>query len=314
MRYLNKCEICKSKKIKFLFNGKDKLFGIPGEFPLFKCKNCKTIFLNPQLSYKESEKFYPKDKYHSLENIRTEGDSLKTKINLKLYKIYFSEKNNILKRILFSPVKFVVRGTIIKKREKLLDIGCGSGQFLYEMKSLGLEVYGVEPGDFNKEDSNKYKLNIKNLELIKAKYPKEFFDLITINHVFEHIDNPNETMIEMHRILKKNGTLIIGVPNTNSMAEKIFGKNWLAFDVPRHLFDYSDKNIRFLLEKNKFKVLKIRYNSRPTQFIVSLYFLLNIKKRTGILNRILELIFLPLTWLVNSLKVGDQIEILCVKK
>lgn len=314
MKHLDRCEICGSKKISFLFYGNDKLFRIPGKFSLFRCKNCKTIFLNPQQSYKESKKFYPRDKYHSLENIKTEKDSIKTKINLKLYKIYFSEKGNFFKKILFSPIKFTVRGTIIKKGTKLLDIGCGSGQFIYEMKNLGLEVYGVEPGDFNKEDSNKYKLNIKNLELIKSKYPKEYFDLITINHVFEHLGNPNETIKEIRRILKRKGTLIIGIPNTNSISKRIFGKNWLALDIPRHLFNYSDKNIKFLLERNGFKVLKIRYNSRPTQFVVSLYFLLNIKKKTGIFNRILEIIFLPLTWFVNSLKIGDQIEVWCVKK
>jgi 2-polyprenyl-3-methyl-5-hydroxy-6-metoxy-1,4-benzoquinol methylase len=314
MKLLNKCEICGSKKINFLFYGDDKLFKIPGKFNLFRCENCKTIFLNPQPSYKESKRFYPREKYHSLENIKTEKDSIKTKINLKLYRIYFSEEGNFFKKILFAPIKFIVRGTIIKKEIKLLDIGCGSGQFLYEMKTLGLGVCGVEPGDFNKKDSDKYKLNIKNTEIIKAKYPKEHFDLITMNHVFEHIGKPNETIKEIQKILKKKGILIIGIPNTNSISKKIFGKNWLALDVPRHLFNYSDKNIKFLLEKNGFKILKIRYNSRPTQFVVSLYLLFNIKKKTGIFNRILELIFLPLTWIVNSLKIGDQIEVWCVKR
>lgn len=314
MKQLNKCEICGSKKINFLFYGKDKLYGIPGKFPLFKCENCRTIFLNPQLQYKESAIFYPKNKYHSLESIKTEKDSIKTRINLKLYEIYFSEKRNLFKKILFSPIKFTVRGTTIKKGGKLLDIGCGSGQFLYEMKALGLEVYGVEPNDFDKNSNDKYKLNIKNSELIKAKYPKGFFNIVTINHVFEHVENPKETITEIRRITKKGGALIMGIPNTNSLTKRIFGKNWVGFDVPRHLFDYSNKNIKYLLEKNGFKVLKIRYNSRPSQFVVSLYFLFNVENKNEIFNRILEGIFLPLTWLVNSLRVGDQIEVWCIKE
>ena len=133
-----------------------------------------------------------------------------------------------------------------------------------------------------------------------------------MNHVLEHLDNPHETITEIKRILKKKGTLIVGIPNTNSTSMKIFGKHWIGLEIPRHLFNYSNKNIRFLLDKNGFKVTKIRYNSRPSQFSVSLMYALNIKSR--IIEKIFWVIFLPLTWLVNSLKLGDQIEIWCEKK
>jgi 2-polyprenyl-3-methyl-5-hydroxy-6-metoxy-1,4-benzoquinol methylase len=314
MKYLKKCEICGDKKIKFLFNQKDKNLGILGEFSLSKCLNCGVIFLNPPPSSNESEKFYPKKEYYSLNKIKTEKDSKKTKTKLRLYGIYFSEKNNFLRRIIFSPIKFIIRGTIIKKDIKILDIGCGSGQFLYEMKTLGLDVYGVEPGKFDEEGNKKYDLNIKKGNIGKIKYPKEYFDIITLNHVLEHINNPNTTLLEIKRIIKKEGTFILGVPNTNSLAFKIFGKNWYQLDIPRHIINYSEKNLKFLLNKSGFKVIKIRYNSRPSQFAVSLLFVFGIKKREGILNRILEAIFLPLTWLVNSLRIGDQIEVWCIKK
>jgi len=314
MRKLNRCPICISKDIKFLFNQNDKNMRISQQFSLSKCYDCGGIFLNPQPTYKESEKFYPKEKYYSLDKIKTEKDSIKTKIKLKLYKIYFSERKSFFKKILFSPLKFMIRGTLIKKGAKLLDIGCGSGQFLYEMKELGMNVWGVEPGDFYNEGNKKYKLNIKNSDLIKARYPKEFFDIITMNHVLEHLDNPKESIKETHRILKKGGNFIIGIPNSNSLACKMFGKNWHQLDIPRHLLNYSYKNARILLKNNGFRILKTRYNSRPSQFVVSLYFLLGIKKRTGVLNMILEGVFLPLTWLVNSLRIGDQIEIWCIRE
>jgi len=313
MKELKECPICGSKNFDFLYMGRDKLLGISGNFSLFKCKNCELIFLNPQPNYQELEKYYSNEKYYSLKKIDT--TSKKLKIKLLLYKTYFNEENKTqIMRLLLSPLKFIIRGTLLKKNTKLLDIGGGSGQFLYEMRELGMNVCGIEPGDFDKESNTKYKLNIKNVDLIKAKYPEDSFDLITMNHVLEHVNNPNETVMEIKKVLRKDGTLIIGIPNTNSLARKIFGKNWLAYDVPRHLFNYSGKNLNPLLEKNGFRISKIRYNSRPNQFVVSLYFLLGVKKKTGILNRILEGIFLPLTWIVNSLKSGDQIEVWCVKK
>lgn len=232
-----------------------------------------------------------------------------------MYNIYFnSNRNNLLLKAIFSPIKFIVRGTNLTKGNKLLDVGCGSGQFLYEMKELEMNVQGVEPGDFNEEENKKYSLNIKKSNLIDAKYKKESFDFITINHVLEHLDNPNETLNEINKILKKDGKLILAIPNTNSLAYWIFKKNWYQLDVPRHIINYSNKNIKLILEKNGFKIKRTRYNSRPSQFVVSLYFSFNIKKRIKPLNYALDILFLPLTWLVNFLRMGDQIEVWCEKK
>jgi 2-polyprenyl-3-methyl-5-hydroxy-6-metoxy-1,4-benzoquinol methylase len=309
---LKKCPICLNQNIKFYFRQKDKNINVSGIFSLSKCINCRGIFLNPQPSYKESEKFYPKEKYYSLEKIKTERDSMKTKLKLKLYRIYFSENKNIIKRIIFSPIKFLIRGSIIKREVKLLDIGCGSGQFLYEMKSLGLDVYGVEPGKFDEKGNKKYNLNIKKGDIKSAKYKKDYFDIITLNHVLEHINSPNETLKEIERVLKKDGVLIIGIPNTNSLVFRIFKENWYQLDVPRHIINYSDKNLRLLLNRNGFKIRKIRYNSRPSQFSISLMYTLGIRDK--LIEKIFWLVSLPLTWIANSLRMGDQIEVWCIKK
>jgi len=310
MKTLETCEICREKTSGFLFTLTDKNLGVAGKFRLEKCQKCGLIFLNPQHSYREIEKHYPSKKYYSLGRISTKEDSIKTEIKLKLYQTYFSGDKNILQRMIFSPIKFMVRGTIIKKNVKLLDIGCGSGQFLYEMKQFGIDTYGIEPGEFEKEDLN---LNIKRTTLKDAKFKDEAFDLITMNHVLEHVDNPSETLLEITRILKKDGMFIIGVPNTNSLAFRIFKKNWYQLDVPRHLFNYSDKNLKELLVKSGFAIKRVRYNSRPSQFVVSLEYLLN-KKFKGFVKLVLTCIFLPLTWIVNSMRVGDQIEIWCERK
>ena len=315
MKTLEKCEICGNDSFKFLFKQKDKNMGFDQKFSLFACKSCDSIFLNPVLSYQELEKYYSSGRYYSLEKIKNKNNSKKIKFKLMLYKIYFDfKKRHIFKRFIFSPLKFNLQGTIIDKNKRLLDIGCGSGQFLYEMQVLGLNVQGIEPGNFDQEGNKKYKLRIKKSDLINTNYPRESFHIITMNHVLEHLNKPQENIKEVYRILKKDGIFMVAVPNNRSLAYKIFGKNWHQLDVPRHLINYSDKSLKILLEKNGFKILNVRFNSRPNQFVVSLYFLLGIKKRAGLLTRFLELLFLPLTWLVNSTKQGDQIEVWCSKK
>lgn len=307
MRLIKECEICSNNRFTHLFKGSDKLLRLFGEFNVVRCNCCGVEFLNPQPDHQELKKYYDPDKYYSLKKI--DKDSFKLRLKLFLYKLYFTKNHNYIYKILFSPIKFMIRSTVIKKNLKLLDVGSGTGQFLYEMQQLGLKTYGIEPGKFDKSKD----LNIKNTTLIQAKYPNDFFDIITMNHTFEHLPNPHETIKEIYRILKKNGTFIIGIPNTRSFANKLFNKNWLAYDIPRHLFNYSDKLMINILKQYNFKIKTIRYNSRPSQFVMSLYFLLGIKKRTGITNKLLELLFTPLTLFVNLIKLGDQVEIICEK-
>jgi SAM-dependent methyltransferase len=308
MKKIKRCRICGNKKFKFLFAGKDKNIGIKGKFNIFECEKCKVIFLNPLPSTKESEKFYPKS-YYSFNKI--DKTSKKTKLKILLYKIYFNNGNFFL-RFVFSPLKFFVRGTFIKKGDKLLDIGAGSGQFLYEMQLLGLKTYGTEPGNFDEKFSKKQRLNIKKGFLENIKYPSNFFDIITINHVLEHLNNPIKTIKEIKRILKKKGKLIVGVPNTNSLAYKLFKKNWIGLQIPTHPFNFSDNLLIKILKNNGFKVLKKRYNSRPSQFVVSLRYLFNFKKR-NFPERILNILFLIPNYLTNLFKIGDQVEVFCEK-
>ena len=312
MKIIKFCNFCGNKSLKFLFYGKDKNFYLPGKFPIVKCKKCGLIFIWIALDLKKLERYYPK-KYYSYNKIDT--NSFKLKIKMLLYNLYFNQNNlNPLLKLLFLPLLPFSRGAVILPGKKLLDIGSGSGQFLYEMKQFDMKLYGLEPGNFDKESAKKQGLNIKNADLLKARYPKEYFDIITINHVLEHVPDPAKNIEEIYRILKKNGKLIMGVPNYRSLAFFLFGRNWYQLDVPRHLHDFSDKILIRKLKEGGFKIRGIRYNSRPAQFTISLFYLFDINpKKHPIITNIFNIIFLPLTYAVNTIKWGDQIEIYCSK-
>ena len=305
MKKLNKCNLCGNSKFKQIYNLYDKANNIKRYFKVVKCSGCGVMFLNPQPSFKELEEHY-KDDYYSLNEIKTKEKFRKVRLRLFFYNLYFNDKNkrNPM-RILFFPVKNYFRGTIIKQKQKLLDVGSGSGQFLYEMKQFGFNAQGVEPSSFNKQSSKEHKINVKNTDLISAKFPSNSFDVITMNQVLEHTSNPSEVINEIYRILKNNGTLIISVPNYNSFAHRVFKENWYQLDIPRHLFHFTDKILAKELEKKGFRIQKIRYNSRPTQFTISLRRKLNLKRNPKTLN----ILFYPLTWIVNLTKQGDSIEI-----
>lgn len=294
------CSVCENGNFSAVYLQRDKSMNGQKHFLLIKCNNCGTIIINPAPNAFDMRKAYPKDDYYSFKRIDTSSWKL------------------ILKLIFYDTplLNKLVRRTILKPKIKLLDIGCGSGQFIFEMKLFGLKVLGVEPGDFNEKSAKQQGIRIIKSELIEAKLKDNHFDLITLNHVLEHLKEPNKNLIEIKRLLKDDGTLIIGVPNSLSLAHWMFGKNWYQLDVPRHLTNYSDRSLCFLLNRLGFNVINIRHNSRPEQFSVSLLYALNIRKDSGvyrILNPILKVFFLPLTWVVNYIKMGDQVEVACKK-
>ncbi len=309
MKKLKKCSLCGSKEFTSLYKAHDSALNIKKTFNLDKCKNCKIIFLNPQPSFKELKEHYPK-KYYSLKGIRLKETYKRSKWRIFLYNLYFNPKNKKpVLRTLMLPWKSYLRGTVINPNAKILDVGSGSGQFLYEMKQLGIECFGVEPSKFDEKSSKKQGLQIKNVDLLSAKYPKDNFDLVTMNHVLEHVPNPQEIIKEVHKILRKGGRFIVAVPNNSSLAHRIFKKNWYQLDVPRHLFHFSEKILAKELIGLGFRIEKVRHNSRPSQFSISLKRKFNWKINTKILN----LFFFPLTWLVNLTKQGDAIEIWAIK-
>lgn len=125
----------------------------------------------------------------------------------------------------------------------------------------------------------------------------------------------------MHRILNPKGRLIIATPNINSFSAKIFGNKWFQLDTPRHLFLYSEKTLKKYAKKTGLGIEKIKYNSTPLQFLVSIEYLLTEfgmnKKILNLLlssNKILFLILLPFSQLLNFLKWGDQLEVVLIKK
>ncbi|MCZ3367520.1 MULTISPECIES: class I SAM-dependent methyltransferase [Methanobacterium] len=317
------CDLCQSKEVEFLFSNEDRMFPeMEGSFNLLKCKECGLIFVYPQPSFNILTNHYPDNysvfdegKIKHFRKVFTLIEMLYQYCNVRSDQSIFFRLINLL-LVPFSPM---FRTISLVENGNFLDVGCGIGYFPLVMKYLGMNAYGVEPGKIDRELSEQYNLDITTGTLLEAKYNDNFFDLITLNHVLEHVDNPSEIMKELHRILKPNGFLVIATPISDSLAFKIFGKYWAQLDSPRHLFLFSTSVLKKYSEKYGFDIIKIRYNSTPSfQFISSIIYFLEDKRkkrcnRSLVQNPLLNLFFLPLTLVLNLIKRGDQCEFVMVK-
>jgi SAM-dependent methyltransferase len=317
------CNLCESIDHQFMFKNYDRMFPeIKGYFNVLKCKNCGLIFLHPQPSTKDLIMHYPNN-YSVLEEGKIEHYR-KLFTLIETFYQYCNLKSNESKflkliNLFFSPISSLFRTTKYVEKGNSLDVGCGIGYFPLVMQYLGMNAYGVEPGDFDDELSKRYNLNIFNGTLLEAKYDDNFFDLITVNHILEHVSNPYKLMIELNRILKENGHIIIATPISDSFAFKLFGKYWAQIDTPRHLFIFSNDVLKKYAEKCGFEVIKIRYNSTPAfQIISSVIYLIENKInrkffRSSIKNPLFNVLLMPLTFILNLIRKGDQVEIILKK-
>ena len=181
----------------------------------------------------------------------------------KLSKYYETEeyishtdaKRNLLEKVYHSVRNYAIKNKIAlinkeqeQEKGKLLDVGCGTGDFLFAAKNNGWNVTGIEPNKKARSIANKKNNNtvFDNTELKKLK--ENSFDVITLWHVLEHLPNLENDIQIFKKLLKPKGTLIIAVPNYKSFDARYYKEFWAAYDVPRHLWHFSQNSIKVLFK------------------------------------------------------------------
>ncbi|MBF0557412.1 MAG: class I SAM-dependent methyltransferase [Nitrospirae bacterium] len=137
----------------------------------------------------------------------------------------------------------------------LLDIGCGAGFFLKLAADEGYNVSGVELSQWACEYARKtFALNVINGELKDAGFAPDTFDVITLWHIVEHVSDPVKFLMEVNRLLKKDGLLVVEVPNIRSVAAKLAGTNWELMAPKEHFFYFDLHTMSRLLQMTGFAV------------------------------------------------------------
>lgn len=212
-----------------------------------------------------------------------------------LPKYYQSEEyisHTDTQRNLFEKVYHGVRSYSLQKKirlidkqtpiGKLLDIGCGTGDFLEVAKKHGWEITGIEPNKDARDIAAKKTNSLIYDTVALNDFEANSFDVITLWHVLEHLPNLEMHVKLFNHLLKPNGLLIIAVPNYNSFDSKHYKEFWAAYDVPRHLWHFSQNSIKSLFGKENLKVVK----TSPMKFDSYYVSLLSEKIKTGKMNPI----------------------------
>ena len=249
LEYVTSCPICKGT-IFNKFNRCTDYTTSKEEFSLVKCSACHFVITSPRPDSGSIGKYYQSKNYISHTN------SSKNIID-KLYKTVrlftLKWKLNLIQSQ--------------KQTGKILDYGCGTGEFLHAFKKVNWDCYGIEPSNTAREKAAQL-THLTIAESLDQMDPIKF-DVITLWHVLEHVENLNEKVVELKSYLAEGGIIFIAVPNHESLDAKMYNSHWAGYDVPRHLWHFSQENMRQLATSHGLNIIGI-IPMKQDSFYVSL--------------------------------------------
>lgn len=265
------CYVCGARDEPLYQRLRDRLFGAPGEWDLKKCPNpqCGLVWLDPMPVEEDLGKAY---RVYFTHGTNEQENIVHGKWDLLLRRIFkylkhgylatrydYKDGVSIIQRIsgygLFCYpflIRSLNRGVRYVKhvpQGKLLDVGCGDGSYIQYMRVLGWDVKGV---DFDPEAVSNARargLMVQLGDLAQQQYPDNTFDVITINHVIEHVPEPLGLLQECRRILKPDGKLVVATPNASSWGHRLYGPDWRGLEPPRHLHIFTPTSLAVLSEQ-----------------------------------------------------------------
>ncbi|MFB0500163.1 MAG: class I SAM-dependent methyltransferase [Candidatus Hadarchaeaceae archaeon] len=248
------CPVCGSSY-------ENPLFKAP-VYTFFPCKRCGLVHAKNVLNDSEINKFYKNNEIYQLLWKRDYDDIAKKKD--------FPTHNSIVKKIL----------QYRENNDKCLDIGCGFGKLLYELKPYFKRVQGIELNlETSKRGGELFGIRIFTKELKELNLPSNSYDVIILNQVIEHLNDFNSLFKEVYRILKPSGIVYIGCPNMDSISMKLFKEAHIHVSTHAHINMFNRRSLIFLAEKHGFSVEEIKStNELDITLIDVLYFYFNRQK------------------------------------
>jgi len=273
---LHKCPICNASERQVLHSDLvDSSFRCaPGSWTLWQCAKCRSAYLDPRPTPETIGLAYENYYTHGAGSSKVDYQSLNLlrKIRRRLVNGYSRRRYGSadepayeLGFYLAHLVPFIRKVTDRQYRHipfpagnanKLLDIGCGNGDFLMLASSCGWEVCGLDPDANAVLSATNRGLDVHQAGEEHFKGESDLFDVITLSHVIEHVHSPRDTIENCFNLLKPGGMIWIETPNIDSFGYELFGKYWRGLETPRHITILNRQSLHNIISKSGFEKIR----------------------------------------------------------
>ena len=237
---LKDCPVCHASSFSNYLNVEDYTVSHK-EFTIQQCNSCYFLFTNPRPPEEEIGQYYQSEEYIS----------------------HHDESKNLMSKVYTSVRDYTIGGKVkminelSEKKGTLLDVGCGTGNFIQACKEAGWQVAATEP-DHGARSVAVKRVGQPIFDTINSlELEGKSFDIITLWHVLEHVHLLNETVGWLTKHLNSNGKIVIAVPNPQSHDAEKYGRFWAAYDVPRHLYHFTKTTMKKLMGYHGLQVVQI---------------------------------------------------------
>jgi len=307
----SKCIVCNNKLSHSNLDLFDTRYGISGSYTIHDCPTCNLMCTaNPPQST-VLRKYY--EEYYNYPSEKKGG-------YIKLRELFFSSLLYKVFLMLDGDISFYS----IKGSGRLLDVGCNEGRGLHFYNKNGFDAEGLEINQ-KAADSARRRGFVVHTQQMEDFHPNVLYDVVVLSNVLEHSPGPVKMLRNINRVLKPGGRVWISCPNNGSWLRRVFGKYWINWHVPFHIFHFSERSLKLLLEKSGFRIKCIRYETpglwvsqsiiarllskkgEPTRHLRNPYLI-------GGLMGIVRFILFPFLWLGNVFGWGDCVIVMAVKE
>ena len=235
------CPACGSDQLATALTAEDHTV-TRERFEVVHCASCTLRFTQNAPEAEDIGRYYASEEYVSHSNT---SKGLVNGLYQRVRAVTLRRKRALIREVTGKPTG------------SLLDVGCGTGEFLRAMKSAGWHTRGLEPDAGARAFAKtEYGLEVTPPgDLFALDGP---YDAVTLWHVLEHVHRLHDYLDQLRKLIGHAGTLVIAVPNYTSPDARHYGAAWAAYDVPRHLYHFSPRAMAELLDRHDLRVAEMR--------------------------------------------------------
>ena len=287
------CPICQTPTFRPLFEARDLQHGLGGGFTVVQCSTCELVSYEPLPDETTLAGFYPAD-YYAHGDPEAVADPPAGSFRRLVDDLHLGIRRNPFLAVMLSPLLWykevysyarylrpiprdnrpagapVPHPPVPHSRGRLLDVGCGDGGFLLKARRMGFECHGLEPGGRGAPGLERAGIPVATCPLDRFEGHDNAFDVITLNHVFEHLLDPVGALRKIQTLLAPGGRVLIRMPRTDHFLFRRCHLHWFQLDIPRHVYLYDASNFNALAENCGFVIDSVRSEAVPLHYQLAL--------------------------------------------